>query len=257
MAAHDAHAGSQHVFNRKYELCDYLQQQFSTELLITSCSDCTTFLSVCCQHKDHARALPCHNFRLIFTDGACLSNGTAKATSGVGIATGQADDLQFSYPIDSSIDPTGKRTSQRAELLAAILGLRAVQSTREILPDNPHERFYNRHKPTGENDRLPSYWIITTDSKYMVDGMTDWLPNKWKVSLQLNTMAVEPSFMSCSLMGCKPANLDLFLLLDQEIIAIEQKHGVEVGFWHVPREFNTIADRLARDADKRVLPISV
>ncbi|EPS96690.1 hypothetical protein FOMPIDRAFT_1130012 [Fomitopsis schrenkii] len=236
----DPHAGSQHVFNRKYELCDYLKQNFPTpDQLITSCRDCTTFLCVCCQHWNHERPLPCHNFRLIFTDGACLSNGTAAATSGAGIAMGQADRLQFSYPIDDSIDSTGKRTSQRAELLAAILGLGAAQSVEELA--DAHERLYNRHK-AGEDAGLYSHWIITTDSKYLVDGMTDWLPNKWK----RNGMRASD--------GRTPANLDLFLRLDEEITAIEQTHDIRIGFWHVAREFNTIADRLAKDAAKRTLP---
>lgn len=199
----DPHAGSQHVFNRKYELCDYLKQNFPTpDQLITSCRDCTTFLCVCCQHWNHERPLPCHNFRLIFTDGACLSNGTAAATSGAGIAMGQADRLQFSYPIDDSIDSTGKRTSQRAELLAAILGLGAAQSVEELA--DAHERLYNRHK-AGEDAGLYSHWIITTDSKYLVDGMTDWLPNKWKVSLATeyaSGRALIRTLVSCSAMGC-------------------------------------------------------
>lgn len=50
--------------------------------------------------------------------------------------------------------------------------------------------------------------------------------------------------------GRTPANLDLFLALDQEITATEKKHGILVGFWYIPRKYNTIADRLAKDAAK-------
>ena len=103
-------------------------------------------------------------------------------------------------------------------------------------------------------------WIIATDSKYVVDGMTDWLPNKWKVrlygplshgrsqnwlyarSFQLNGMRASD--------GRTPANLDLFLELDQEITAAEAKHDILVGFWYIPRKYNAIADRLAKDAAK-------
>lgn len=45
----------------------------------------------------------------------------------------------------------------------------------------------------------------------------------------------------------KPANLDLFLKLDTELVAQEAK-DVKIGFWHVCREYNTIADGLAKTA---------
>ena len=46
----------------------------------------------------------------------------------------------------------------------------------------------------------------------------------------------------------KPANLDLFLKLDEELAAQEAKKEVKIGFWHVGREYNTIADALAKKA---------
>ena len=46
----------------------------------------------------------------------------------------------------------------------------------------------------------------------------------------------------------KPANLDLFLQLDKEITTTEVKKNVEIGFWHVRREYNTIADGLVKKA---------
>ena len=45
----------------------------------------------------------------------------------------------------------------------------------------------------------------------------------------------------------KPANLDIFLRLD-DAVAVEETKGVKIGFWHVPRENNAIADRLAKEA---------
>lgn len=46
----------------------------------------------------------------------------------------------------------------------------------------------------------------------------------------------------------KPANLDLFQKLDEELAAEESKQNVKIGFWHVPREYNKIADGLAKKA---------
>lgn len=48
--------------------------------------------------------------------------------------------------------------------------------------------------------------------------------------------------------GKTPANLDLFMQLDEILCIGEAKKEVDIGFWHVPREYNTIADRLAKEA---------
>ena len=57
--------------------------------------------------------------------------------------------------------------------------------------------------------------------------------------------------------GRTPANLDLFMKLDQEIDAIERERDVKIGFWHVSREHNTIADRLATAAALGAPPASL
>ena len=49
----------------------------------------------------------------------------------------------------------------------------------------------------------------------------------------------------------KPANLDLFLRLDKFITSYESKYDVKIGFWHIPREYNHIADGLAKKAAQR------
>lgn len=50
--------------------------------------------------------------------------------------------------------------------------------------------------------------------------------------------------------GRKLANLDLLLELDEENTAVEAEHDILVGLWYIPRKYNTIADRLAKDAAK-------
>ncbi|KAL9009405.1 MAG: hypothetical protein Q9173_005563 [Seirophora scorigena] len=91
------------------------------------------------------------------------------------------------------MDPGQKRTSQRAELLAAFEGLR-----------------------------------------YFVE--LDRLNYGWKNN-SLRTKS-----------NTRPANLDLFLKLDEELTAEENKQNVKIGFWHVRREYNKIADGLAKKA---------
>jgi ribonuclease HI len=83
---------------------------------------------------------------------------------------GETPDSQWSMHIDESIDLIPVRTSQRAELLAAIEGVRRLSeywlpkmNTRDI----------------GENGRL-AQMVVATDSDYVCKAMTEWMP-KWKV----------------------------------------------------------------------------
>lgn len=50
--------------------------------------------------------------------------------------------------------------------------------------------------------------------------------------------------------GLAPSNLDLFVALDKKIIELESKFPCVIGFWHIRREYNTLADRLARKGAK-------
>lgn len=123
-----------------------------------------------------------------------------------------------------------KRTSQRIELLAAIEGLerlRLVEPATEE-PKGEHSK---------ESNTSPE-WVIATDSEYVVKGITEWLPawrrRGWRTSN-----------------GQVPGNLDLFQKLDA-IVGEAEREGINVGFWHIGREFNTLADSLAKRGAKEV-----
>jgi ribonuclease HI len=45
-----------------------------------------------------------------------------------------------------------------------------------------------------------------------------------------------------------PANLDLFQTLDAAITTEERRQGVKIGFWHISRKYNNLADGLAKAA---------
>jgi ribonuclease HI len=164
--------GSEGIINRRMVFCERLSTSFDTTELITECPDCFCFSALCCQHEPSI----CHHFELVFTDGSCLNNGKANSTSGIGIAIGSVGIGvdQWSIPVDDAIDSNAKRTSQRAELLAAIEGLRRISTEY-----NPH------HTPERHTGRNPQCFIIVTDSEYVVKGMTEWLP-VWKASCTPN-----------------------------------------------------------------------
>ena len=216
--------GEDLVLHRKLILCPALIDRSVPELL-QECPQCNDFLLHCCacnnQLLDLPRsrrpATPCHHYRIIFIDGACTNNGKPTAKAGVGVAYGNDDSSQMSEPITDTVDNFPLRSNQRAELCAAKSGL---------------EFFAEAHdKDSTSEDEA---WIIATDSEYVVKGMTEWLP-KWKRNDWRTTK------------GSKPANLDMFLALDSTLTKHEAEN-VKIGFWHIPREHNKEADRLAKAA---------
>lgn len=83
-----------------------------------------------------------------YADGACLANGRKDARAGIGVYCA-------SPAIELSERIAGLQTNQRAELHAAIRAL-------EVLPEHRAVKLH-------------------LDSKYLINGITDWLP-KWRRS---------------------------------------------------------------------------
>lgn len=138
----------------------------------------------------------------IYTDGSCLNNGSEFAVGGWAVVI-ESDKRQLR--ISSNCEQT---TNNRMELTAVIEGLKAVK-----------------------NGELSV--VIHTDSAYVVNGCTDWLPNwkrnNWKGS---NKKQIE--------------NLDLWRELDQEL----EKRPVSFVKVkaHSGHPQNELADRLANCA---------
>ena len=178
------------VTGRKLVFCPRLQT-LETDELIKTCERCSGFFVYCCScltnYENDGRygdGRVCHHFRLIFVDGACSQNGRNGATAGVGVACGTDKELQLSIPIDTDWDPNQKRTSQRAELLAALAGLRylaALEKCQEDEGSGKSKRTKEAKSKKSSSQGPGSSWIIATDSEYVAKGMTEWLP-QWKVS---------------------------------------------------------------------------
>lgn len=89
--------------------------------------------------------------RIVWTDGACSSNGTEEAQAGVGVYFGLEDPRNVSEPLE------GAQTNQRAELMAAVRALEVLVEQQQT--GNPVQ--------------------IRTDSRYVQRGLQEWLPG-WK-----------------------------------------------------------------------------
>ncbi|KAL8845456.1 MAG: hypothetical protein Q9205_002453 [Flavoplaca limonia] len=249
----DDNESQEGVIRRRLILCETLQR-LDTADLIRTCEYCCNFLVYCCGCQKnygsaglHGDGKMCHHFRLIFTDGACRSNGQSGATAGIGVAMGTVEKWQYAIPITTHMDHGQRRTSQRAELLAALSGLQRMVAIVQL------------SEPGNDGEKS---WVIATDSEYVVKGMTEWLP-AWKLCIYMHSLFHNTLNQQCgnhlltllrmknnrlrNSRNAKPANLDLFLQLDAALI-IEEIKGIKVGFWHVPRKHNTIADKLAKEA---------
>ena len=171
------------IDNRKVILCP-TTISWSVPELLRECPECNNFLLYCCScntefvlsGQSHPPAIPCHHFRMIFTDGACTNNGRPEAKAGVGAACGNNGESQLSIPITDMVDIFPLRSNQRAELWAAKFGLEFFTEVYTKEPNNE-----------------AAVWIVATDSQYVVKGMTEWLPT-WKVCISVLTRASRDTF---------------------------------------------------------------
>ncbi|KZL69033.1 rnase h domain-containing protein [Colletotrichum incanum] len=166
------------------------------------------------------RFINCHDTSecLIYTDGACFDNGAASARGGCAFvfkpvcANDQSGSVAFKLEDRGPDGRIYRHTSNRAELRAVIAALRF--------------RAWD-----GEGFRGI---VIATDSTYVVNGATDWTRAWIKKGWRLTT-------------GEPVKNRDLWeaLLLDVEKL---HDRGVKVRFWKIPRQYNHLADRAAKNA---------
>lgn len=163
---------------------------------------------------------------LIYTDGACLDNGAAKARGGCAFVFKPPHSEKQSGVVSLRLEDRGpdgeiyQHTSNRAELRAVIAALRF----REWYDDEGFKSV-----------------VIATDSTYVVNGATDWVRAWMRKDWHLST-------------GGRVKNRDLWETL---LLRVEQLHaaGTRVRFWRIPRQWNGEADRAAKHAAAN-LPVS-
>ncbi|KAF4823990.1 Ribonuclease H [Colletotrichum tropicale] len=163
---------------------------------------------------------------LIYTDGACLDNGAAKARGGCAFVFKPTYSEKQSGVVSLRLEDRGpdgeiyQHNSNRAELRAVIAALRF----REWYDDEGFKSI-----------------VIATDSTYVVNGATDWVRAWMRKDWHLST-------------GGRVKNRDLWETL---LLRVEQLHvaGTRVRFWRIPRQWNGEADRAAKNAAAN-LPVS-
>lgn len=158
-----------------------------------------------------------HGWLIISIAGHCLNKGRddPSSRSAIGVYFGKDNENNISASLNRP-----QHTTQIAELNACIAALQRVIA------------IWKMATPTGGNDpwhpmRLV---VIKTDSPYLVNGVTEWLP-KWK----------ENGWKGCK--GQKIANDDLWRVIDRWIQHLEAE--ISVQFWLVSKAQNGIADWMA------------
>ncbi|CZR35881.1 uncharacterized protein FPRO_03859 [Fusarium proliferatum ET1] len=205
------------VKNRKFEPYSRYGDDVELDLIQVPSLD-EDWVYLACEN-DHpcsrcARITPHIDCIFIAVDGACRGNGTPNAKAAIGVFFGETSPFNRSLLLRQV--PV---TNQIAELNA---GIAALEQALEIL----------RSEVLGE-DSLHKV-IIKADSEYLVKGMTEWV-FKWEVNGYKNAKR-DPV-----------KNSTLFQKL-QSLIEALNASNVEVLFWHVPREMNKEADKLANQA---------
>jgi ribonuclease HI len=158
------------VRDRKYYPCPNTLD-WSVEDRLRKCPMCGVFLLYCCNCNtkypqrtgSDGIPIPCHHFRVVFTDGACSNNGKLTARAGMGMVCGDDEDSEASIPITDMVDSFPLRSSQRAELCAAQYGIVLLAKS-----------------DTTDCGGETREWVVATDSEYVVKGLSEWLPS-WKV----------------------------------------------------------------------------
>ncbi|UZP36742.1 hypothetical protein NXS19_004558 [Fusarium pseudograminearum] len=217
--AHCQPEGREWTENRKFE--PYSRYGDDIELDLVQVVGCDKdWVYVACE-DDH----PCSNCEriaphldsiFIAVDGACRGNGTPDARAAIGVFVGETSPFNQSLLLCQA-----PATNQIAELNA---GITALEQAIDIL----------QTKALGE-DPLHTV-VIKADSEYLVKGMTEWV-FKWEVNGYKNAKR-DPV-----------KNSELFKELHR-LVKVLNTSDVEVLFWHVPREMNKEADRLANQAFK-------
>tara|TARA_B100000965_G_scaffold365947_1_gene350808 strand:- start:1808 stop:2233 length:426 start_codon:yes stop_codon:yes gene_type:complete len=133
---------------------------------------------------------------IVYTDGACSGNPGKGGWAAIIL-----DDNSNQSSISGSVNNT---TNNRMELIATIMALKKIKKKSEI--------------------------VIYTDSKYVKDGITDWI-KKWKLN----------NWKSSTKKPVK--NKDLWIKLDNACL----KHKVSWKWVkaHAENKYNNLADELA------------
>lgn len=173
---------------------------------------------------------------VVFIDGACPANGPDAIQASVGVYFGPESPKNISRLINTS-----RPTNQLAEITAGVEAMRQVRSV--VVPERRTllENSSSRTIPDTVRDARHFRLVLVTDSSYLVDCVCEHMP-QWTFD-KLNRVY-------CNRRGEVIKNIEGFRMLYEETELLSMV-GVQVQWYHVPRDFNCEADALANAALRR------
>lgn len=163
---------------------------------------------------------PDYSCIIIAIKGICQCQDSGNGTTTVRAATGVYLASESTYNETRLLQDLDKPpTSNRAEIEAGIQALITAMNIVEKGVDGAKLRMV----------------IITTDSSYFVQGITQWVL-RWKEHGVLDKR------------GEVIENAIRFMVLEELRRTLEESFHISVLFWHTPKEQNRDADDLARGA---------
>ena len=171
---------------------------------------------------------------LVFVDGACASNGATDARAGVGIYFGPAS----KYNLSEAFTLQGVVTNQRAELHAVARAMEIVRH--QVIPQRKQIIAAAAPNRDAEDvrDLVKLHLVIVTDSSYVVEGMCSYFKN-WTYKESKQSLVNKK--------GEKVKNSEGFMRIKEGVEPLSMI-GIQVEYYHVDREENAEADRLAKAA---------
>ncbi|GAQ44009.1 hypothetical protein AtubIFM54640_001367 [Aspergillus tubingensis] len=188
----------------------------SGDMVFLACPGSERKCPHCGYHAHHSGSI------VIAIDGACRNNGKSGARASIGVYHGPDHGWNGSARLSMEL----RQTNHVAELAACERALTDAWTIQKEWDDIGEEI-------EGDKGRLYRV-VIKSDSEYVVRGMTEWI-YKWKANGWVNTK------------GLPVTNREHFDRVDSIVESLE-KEQVIVQFWHVPREYNQEADKLATSA---------
>lgn len=173
--------------------------------------------------NDKSRKICSHRHVLIVhTDAPSVSDGQSNARAGMGVYFCPNSKHNLSTPLKHDVS-----TNQKAELEAMYHASRIVRS--DVAP-----RLFN-----GNGYPARFRVIIVTDSSYVVECLCRHWKNLVKVDGQRRVLVNNDER--------KIKNSDMFLAINHEVRQLSRV-GVQVMYYHIPREFNKDANALAKSS---------
>ncbi|KAF0321701.1 ribonuclease H-like protein [Colletotrichum asianum] len=131
------------------------------------------FVHARCGLRNHAHS----DSLVIAVDGACPRNGTGATTSSIGVYFGPGNENNLSAKIPDELAGFSGHTNNRAEIYAAIAGLKIARTLCERRGQRPEKRSVKAAlerkwivRPNGNPDRL-NHIVIKSDSAYVVSAV--------------------------------------------------------------------------------------